>query len=463
MIQRVALALAATGILFPTSALGQQPPSIPAAATHASSAADRADPATLAIMEFDFAAVHQWWAAELGLGRGIADLITDGLVNDNAYRVIERRFLESILAEQDLAADKQRSDPSAANLARAGKLLGAQYLVVGSVTRFGTENETKGGAGGLFGRAVGGGLFTREKGKAVVGITARVVDAATGVVVASVTGEGMSSRAGLLLGGLGPEGFGGVSMRSSAFRETVLGEATERAVRRIVEGLAAAKPVAGYRVVALETRDVDEKTTNEPVVGGLLGKVLGKGWTVEKHRLRRELIVLFEKATEAPAVETVREAARRYHLVTAATEAEFEEMLNRAATAGYRLLTTAPNAFPEVTAVVEKQASGAGRPTYGVLAPNKISTLANELARAGAAGWVPHSRGLLDPSGGRHDLAPALIVVERKQQAPAGKYLVLAAKRTSTLDKELNQAAAVGLELVMGGRGRGELLLVMKR
>lgn len=58
MIQRVALALAATGILFPTSALGQQPPSIPVAATHASSAADRADPATLAIMEFDFTAVQ---------------------------------------------------------------------------------------------------------------------------------------------------------------------------------------------------------------------------------------------------------------------------------------------------------------------------------------------------------------------------------------------------------------------
>src|SRR5688572_27554399 len=81
-----------------------------------------ADPPTVAVIEFDFAAVHQWWAIELELGRGIADLITDGVVNDGAYRIIERRFLESLIAEQDLAADKDRSDPSSVNLVRAGKL-----------------------------------------------------------------------------------------------------------------------------------------------------------------------------------------------------------------------------------------------------------------------------------------------------------------------------------------------------
>jgi len=159
----------------------------------------------VAIIEFDFAAVHQWWALELAIGRGIADPVTDGLVNDGAYRVVERRFLESILAEQDLAADTQRSDPSSASLVRAGKLVGAQYLVVGSVTRFGTETETKGGAAALIraaGLAVG-----REKGKAVVNISARLIDATTGVVVASVTAEAKSSRTGLLFGAMGAGRF----------------------------------------------------------------------------------------------------------------------------------------------------------------------------------------------------------------------------------------------------------------
>ena len=225
--RRIVLVFAAIGVSCAASAAAQE--LLPSATP------------TVAIMEFDFAAVHQWWAVELEIGRGIADLFADGLVNDGGYRVVERRFLQAILAEQDLAADPDRSDSSNANLVRAGKLVGAHYLVVGSVTRFGTESETAGGGGGLVGRALGLGLLGREKGKAVVGMTARLVDTSTGVVIASVTSEATSSRSGLLLGGLTLKGFAGFSMRSSGFRETILGEATERAVRQLVEQLVAAK------------------------------------------------------------------------------------------------------------------------------------------------------------------------------------------------------------------------------
>lgn len=202
---------------------------------------ERTAPPTVAVMEFDFAAVHQWWAVELEIGRGIADLFADGLVNSGGYRVVERRFLGAILAEQNLASDKERSDPTA-NLVRAGKLIGAQYLIVGSVTKFGTEAETAGGAGGVVGHALGLGVLRREKGKAAVTITARLVDASTGVVAASVTSEATSSRSGLLLGGLAFRSIGGLSMRSSGFRETILGEATERAVRQLVEEFVTARP-----------------------------------------------------------------------------------------------------------------------------------------------------------------------------------------------------------------------------
>ncbi|MGQ0733886.1 MAG: CsgG/HfaB family protein [Acidobacteriota bacterium] len=230
--------------LIAAEAPGQERTSIARPGARPSSTAPVAP--TVAVVEFDFTAIRQWWALELGLGAGIADLITDGLVNDGRYRVIERRFLKAILAEQALAADPRLSSPTEAQLARAGKLLGAEYLVVGSVTRFGTEHETRGGAGAIIGRAVGGGLFKRETGKAAVSLTARLVDASTGVVSASVQGEGISSRKGTLLGGGAGGGtgggFGGVSMRSSAFRETILGEATEAAVRRVVERLVASQP-----------------------------------------------------------------------------------------------------------------------------------------------------------------------------------------------------------------------------
>jgi hypothetical protein len=58
-------------------------------------------------------------------------------------------------------------------------------------------------------------------------------------------GEGTSSRSGLLLGGGagggGGAGFGGVEMGSSDFRESVLGEATEAAVKQVVATLVAKK------------------------------------------------------------------------------------------------------------------------------------------------------------------------------------------------------------------------------
>lgn len=190
----------------------------------------------MALVDFDFAAVHEWWAAELDLGRGIVDLIANGLIDDGTYRVLERRFLPSVLAEQNLAAGPRNSDQSA--LAPGGKLLGAEYMIMGSVTNFGLEKRW----GGLIGFLTRGAAGVRQKGKAMVSVTARIVDVNTGEVVASVKADGISTRTGLVLGGVGPGGFVGFGMGSSEFRDTVLGEATEAAIKQVVERLVAQKP-----------------------------------------------------------------------------------------------------------------------------------------------------------------------------------------------------------------------------
>lgn len=188
------------------------------------------DAPLMGVADFDFAAIHQWWAVELDLGKGIADLIADALVNDGAYRILERRFLGAVIAEQSLVG--------------AGKLQQAKYLVVGSVTKFGVENESR-GVGGFF-RGVA--LLGKQKSKAHVGIIARVVAVGTGEVVASVTSEGLSSRSGHILGGAGPGFFVGAGMTSSQFRETILSEATGKAVRQLVDRLVAHKARLTSRV-----------------------------------------------------------------------------------------------------------------------------------------------------------------------------------------------------------------------
>ena len=115
-----------------------------------------------------------------------------------------------------------------------------KYLIVGSITKFGLEQKKQGIGGGGFGHGgFGLGNIGREKGKANVAITARMVDVTSAEIMASAKGEGVSSRSRLLLGGGagggGGAGFGGVSMTSSDYQDTILGEATETAVKQVAE------------------------------------------------------------------------------------------------------------------------------------------------------------------------------------------------------------------------------------
>jgi curli biogenesis system outer membrane secretion channel CsgG len=200
---------------------------------------------TIALLDFDFGTVQQWWSGNWDIGKGISDMIVDELVNDGSFRVIERKRLDAILAEQNFS-NSERADPSAATVAKLGKVLGVKYLIVGSITKFGMEQKKQGiGGGGWGGGGFGIGKIGREKGKANVAITARVIDISTAEIMASAKGDGTSSRSGLLLGGggggWGGGGMGEIDMSSSDYRETVLGEATELAVKAVTEKIIAAK------------------------------------------------------------------------------------------------------------------------------------------------------------------------------------------------------------------------------
>jgi curli biogenesis system outer membrane secretion channel CsgG len=199
---------------------------------------------TVAVLNFEYGTVQKWWSGTQDIGEGISDMIVDMLVNDGSFRVIERKRLDAILAEQNFS-NSDRADPSAKTLAQIGKALGVKYLIVGSVTKFGTEQSNKNFGGGGYGSAFGLGQVGTSKGKANVAITARMIDTSTGEILASAKGEGTSKRSGFLLGGAGGGGGGGggghIAFGASEFRDTILGEATEAAVKMTSEKLVAAK------------------------------------------------------------------------------------------------------------------------------------------------------------------------------------------------------------------------------
>jgi curli biogenesis system outer membrane secretion channel CsgG len=198
---------------------------------------------TIAVLNFEFGSVQQWWSGNQDIGTGISDMLVDELVNTGSVRVIERKQLEAIMAEQNLA-QSERADPSAKTVAQIGKLLGARYIVTGSVTKFGTENSNKSISGGGWGSKYGVGSVGTAKGKANVAITTRIIDTTTGEIMASAKGEGTSKRSGLLLAGSGggaAGAVGSIEFGSSGFRDTILGEATEIAVKETAGKLVAAK------------------------------------------------------------------------------------------------------------------------------------------------------------------------------------------------------------------------------
>ena len=199
---------------------------------------------TVAILNFDYGTVEQWWGGNQDIGQGISDLLVDELVTDGSYRVIERKRLDGILAEQNFS-QSERADPSAKTLAQVGKVLGVKYMVVGSITKFGTEKSNKSFSGGGFGSKYGLGEVGTAKGKANVSISARIIDTTTAEVMAVAKGDGVSKRSGLLLGG-GAGGYGGagvgrIEFGASDFRDTILGEATEMAVKTTAAKLIAAR------------------------------------------------------------------------------------------------------------------------------------------------------------------------------------------------------------------------------
>jgi curli biogenesis system outer membrane secretion channel CsgG len=199
---------------------------------------------TVALMNFDFGTITDHWWGNQDIGAGIADLIVDALVDDGSFRVIERKKLAAILSEQNFS-NSDRADPSAKAVAQIGKALGVKYLIVGSITKFGTENSNKGVGGGGFGSKFGIGAVGKSEGKANVAITARIVDTSTAEIMVGAKGDGTSKRSGLMLGGAGggggKAGVGGINFGASNFKDTIIGEATEAAVKDTVKQLIAKK------------------------------------------------------------------------------------------------------------------------------------------------------------------------------------------------------------------------------
>lgn len=146
-----------------------------------------AEKPTIGVAEFKNETSASWFSG--GTGRELSGMLANELASTEKFRLVERSKLNSVLEEQELGASG-RVDRSTA--AKIGKLTGAQYLVMGTVTSYDEQSRGTGGGLSFRGISVGG-----RHDEAYIAVDVRVVDTTTGEVVHTRTIEARSDSYGI--------------------------------------------------------------------------------------------------------------------------------------------------------------------------------------------------------------------------------------------------------------------------
>lgn len=163
--------------------------------------------------------------------------------------------------------------------------------------------------------------------------------------------------------------------------------------------------------------------------------------------------------------------AVQYRVLATNKTSTMQKELNDAAEAGYRFgaVMGGETAFggSEVVVVMQKVA-GAPRYEYRLLATNKTSTMQRELQEASSAGFTYVGQTVFKSMFGGSEVA---CILERDTTASAGEryeYRLLATNKTSTMQKELAEAGVqafqiIGMTVGQTALGGNELVSILRR
>ena len=189
-------ALVAVGLLT-TSALGQARP-------------------RLAVLHFENATTNHFFGDQLGIAA--SDELTTQLVKSGAFSVIERMQIDAVMSEIQAGASGA-IDPATA--AQVGRVLGVQYVLLGSISQFSIDQKS-GGIGRLG--------ISASYGEAESKLDVRVVNTTTAEIVAVAEGGGKKRFGGAAYKDVNLERDFNAGIAQEALRPAV-----ENAVDRLVE------------------------------------------------------------------------------------------------------------------------------------------------------------------------------------------------------------------------------------
>lgn len=149
------------------------------------------------------------------LGRGAANVLTTFMDRSGQFALYERERINQIMDEQKISQDR-RFDPSTA--VAVGKTAGVELMAIGAVTGFGFKTK----------RTQVGLIASEVQQEAEATVDVRVVEVATGRIVASESGRGVVKiKAGQMLG-VG---------QSIGYDETIANNALRAAISQYVDQL----------------------------------------------------------------------------------------------------------------------------------------------------------------------------------------------------------------------------------
>lgn len=163
------------------------------------------------------------FGSEHQLGTGMADMLTDSLMQSGFFKVMERQAVESVLTEQDFAASGRTTQ--AGSVARIGKMPPVQILIRGAVTEFDIQSSD-GGQGITY----GGVTIKMSRTTAHVAIIIRLIDTTTGQVIDSQRIEGVAEAGGFGFDLMNSD----LDLHHSATKKTPIGKACQIAIDRAV-------------------------------------------------------------------------------------------------------------------------------------------------------------------------------------------------------------------------------------
>jgi curli biogenesis system outer membrane secretion channel CsgG len=216
----------------------------------AQDSAPATDTKTYAVLTFetsDFGSIYPgawWYGFRPGLVNAISDELTTALVKAG-YKMVERSRLADLLKEQDLGTNGVL-DPATA--AKTGKVIGAQYLIVGTLTQWGMKERGISGINlPVLGTSAGVKQVTAE-----AAIDWRVVNSETGQIVMADTGRGAERNTSVTLV---TDWYRGLSLDNNEWWGSQIGKATRKAVKDIVGEMVGKK---NGELVILDMLSADE-------------------------------------------------------------------------------------------------------------------------------------------------------------------------------------------------------------